>query len=154
MLWRLLLAFIMDILSSRWCPSALQMRHQFFRVAWTRFFNLISRNSYWFFLFYDILVYSKDWDAHLHQVTLTLKTLRENQLFKKKSKCTSRSSSIEYLEHIYIIVEGVSTYPTKSKAMVEWPTPRNLNELRSFLGLTWCNRRFVKNYRRIAQPRT
>jgi hypothetical protein len=42
--------------------------------------------------------------------------------------------------------EGVSTDPSKIKAVKEWPIPRNVKEVRSFLGLTSYYRKFIYKY--------
>lgn len=101
----------------------------------------------------DILVYSPTLSEHLQHLTLVLDKLREHKLYMKQSKCSFAQTSLEYLGHI-ISVEGVSTDPNKTEAMLKWPVPVTVSELKGFLGLTGYYRKFVRNYGIIAKPLT
>lgn len=101
----------------------------------------------------DILVFSPDLASHLQHLRFVLDKLREHQLYAKAKKCTWAQSSVEYLGHI-VSEDGVSTDPSKTQAITEWPTPTNVASLQSFLGFANYYRRFVRNYSDIAAPLT
>ena len=44
--------------------------------------------------------------------------------------------------------------PEKIRAIVDWPTPTNLTQLKGFLGLCGFYRRFVKRFSQITTPLT
>ena len=50
--------------------------------------------------------------------------------------------------------EGIRVDPTKIEVVVNWKPPRNVTEMRSFLGLAGYYRRFVKGFSIIASPLT
>ena len=82
-----------------------------------------------------ILVYIPSLEDHVMHLTQVLSKLREHQLFMKRSKCSFAQHQLEYLGHI-ISNKGVSTDLAKTAAMLNWPTPTTVTELRGFLGLT------------------
>ncbi|XP_057250790.1 uncharacterized mitochondrial protein AtMg00860-like [Beta vulgaris subsp. vulgaris] len=84
---------------------------------------------------------------------MCLSTLRENQLYAKFSKCEFWMEEVAFLGHI-VSKKGISVDPSKITAVSEWPKPRNVTDIRSFLGLAGYYRRFVKDFSRVAKPMT
>ena len=97
----------------------------------------------------DILVYSKNDEDHEKHVRQVLQRLREHQLYARPSKCTFFTDTVEYLGHI-IGPDGIKPNPALVKAIIEFPQPRTLKELQSFLGLANYYRKFIKNYSKIS----
>jgi hypothetical protein len=93
----------------------------------------------------DILIYSKSKEEHEHHLRLVLQVLREHQLYAKLSKCSFYQEKIHYLGHI-ISEQGIAVDPEKIEAIRGWPTPRNVSEIRSFMGLDWI---VQEVYRRV-----
>jgi hypothetical protein len=93
------------------------------------------------------------WEDHVRHVDKVLQVLKEQQLYAKPSKCFFGVKEVEYLGHI-VYHEGVKVDLNKIKAMMDWPIPKTLKNLRGFLGLTGYYHKFVRNYGRIAGPLT
>jgi hypothetical protein len=82
----------------------------------------------------DILIYSKNREEHEEHLKLVLQVLREHQLYAKFSKCDFFQKQVHYLGHV-ISEEGVEVDPEKIKAIMDWPTPKYVSNIRSFMGL-------------------
>lgn len=82
-----------------------------------------------------------------------LQTLREHQLYGKFRKCDFYKEKIQYLRHI-ITKEGIAVDPEKIRTIMEWPIPKDVADIRSFMGLAGYYRRFVEGFSRVAYPIT
>jgi hypothetical protein len=101
----------------------------------------------------DILVYLSTAEEHEQHLRVVLERLMQNQLYAKFSKCEFWLEEVAFLDHV-LTAEGVAVDPAKIKAMKEWEQPRNLTDIRSFLGLAGHYRRFIENFSKIAKPMT
>ena len=99
----------------------------------------------------DILVYSSNDSDHRHHVRQVLRRLRTNKLYAKHDKCEFHARQVEFLGFI-VNPNGVSMDIDKVSAIVDWPTPKNLREVQSFLGFANFYRRFIDNYSKLATP--
>jgi hypothetical protein len=99
----------------------------------------------------DILIYSKNEEEHLKHVTQVLDLLRKHKLYAKESKCEFFKSEIGFLGHRFT-ADGVKMDQEKVQAVIDWPVPKNVKEILSFLGTAGYYRRFVKDFSRISAP--
>ena len=82
----------------------------------------------------DILVYSKSREEHVQHLRASLQLLRDNQLYVKLGKCEFLLKQVAFLGHI-ISKEGLAVDQAKIDAIISWERPKNVIEIRSFLGL-------------------
>ena len=90
----------------------------------------------------DILVYSKTPEERTRHLREVLRILRRNELYAKLSKCELWLEKVAFLGHI-VSKEGIFVYPQKKAAVMQWPRPKNMMEVRSFVGLVGYYQKFV-----------
>lgn len=100
----------------------------------------------------DILIFTDDnLEYHRKIVRQVLQILKDNDLFAKPEKCMFEAPNIEYLG--VIVSKGVITMdPVKVEGVQQWPIPRKVKEVQSFLGFCNFYRRFIKDFSKIARP--
>ncbi|EED23163.1 gag/polymerase/env polyprotein, putative [Talaromyces stipitatus ATCC 10500] len=115
--------------------------------------NVISPYLHDFTITYldDILIFSNSMEEHVKHVRLVLERLKTAKLQVKLKKCEFHVQETDFLGH-RITQEGIQTEKEKVQAIRDWPQPRNLKELQSFIGLINYYRRYIENYAKIMTP--
>ncbi|MCO5596258.1 hypothetical protein L7F22_050318 [Adiantum nelumboides] len=107
--------------------------------------------SYTGVFFDDIIVYSKTLEEHKEHLKKVFEELHRNKLFINGKKSEFFLQEIRYLGHI-ISKDGIKMDPEKLKVIEEWPQPKNLHELQSFIGMCAYYRRFIEKFSVIPGP--
>ena len=125
----------------------------------TAFMNLMNRvfqpylDRFVIVFIHDILVYSGSQEEYLEHLRIVLQTLREQHLYAKLSKCQFWLDRVAFLGHV-ISVEGMSVNTQKIEVVISWKPPKNVSEVRIFLGLARYYKKFFEGFSRIAAPLT
>ena len=82
----------------------------------------------------DIIIYSQDAASHIERLEAVFQKLGKTGLKLKSSKCEFFKKRIKYLDHI-VCEEGVSTNLKKVEAVLHWPVPKTVYDIKTFLGL-------------------
>ena len=99
----------------------------------------------------DIIVFGKTPEKNLQRLAAVFEKLRHAKLKSKPSKYNFLRTQISYLGHL-VFKEGISTEPSKIEAVKNWPKPKTLNDIRSFLGFVGYYRKFIQNFSSKARP--
>ena len=101
----------------------------------------------------DILIFSRNLEEHWKHLRWALDRLREAKLYGRLHKCEFLKDQVEYLG-FEVSPRGVQASPGKVRAIIDWPRPKGVHDVRSFLGLASYYRRFVRGFSEMARPLT
>jgi len=99
----------------------------------------------------NMLVRTETEEGYDEIVEEVLRRLEENDLYVKPEKCAWKVRKIEFLDAV-IGPSGIEIEKEKVDRVLSWPEPRNMKDVRKFLGLTNYYRGFIKDFAQVARP--
>src|SRR5882724_4747367 len=100
----------------------------------------------------NILIFGGHTREQHHKIVVqVLDILHKHCLYLKAEKCTFEQPTVEYLS--LNLSEGhMEMDPVKVAGVQDWPTPRNVTEVQSFVGFVNFYRHFIQDFSHIAKP--
>ena len=99
----------------------------------------------------DILVGTETEEGHDKIIEEILRRLEENDLYVKPEKCMQKVRKIGFLG-VIIGPNRIEMEKEKVDEVLSWPEPKNIKDIRKFLGLANYYRRFIKDFAQVARP--
>ena len=99
----------------------------------------------------DVLVETEMEKRHDEIVEKILKRLEENDLYVKLEKYVQKTRKIGFLG-VIIGPNGIEMGAEEIERALGWPEPKNVKDVRKFLGLANYYRRFIKDFAQVARP--
>jgi len=101
----------------------------------------------------DIIIFGSTFQEHLDRLRQVLQRVRVANLKLKPEKCALFQAEVPFLGHI-VSGDGIRPNPENIAKVKAWEVPRNVTEVKQFLGLCSYYRRFVKGFSVISKPLT
>ncbi|CAB0032873.1 unnamed protein product [Trichogramma brassicae] len=99
----------------------------------------------------DVLIASNSRQQHESHLKIVLDRLKNHNLRLNYSKCVFGQEKVVFLSHT-VSAQGFTPLPDKVEEIVNFPQPRNIDELRRYLGLINFYRAFIKHAAEILAP--
>jgi len=114
-------------------------------------FWVISSLLHTFMTVDNMLVGTKTEKRHDEIVKEVLRKLEKNDLYVIPEKCIWKVKKIKFLE-VVIGSNRIEIEKEKIDGVLSWPEPKNIKDIRKFLGLADYYRRFIKDFAQTARP--
>jgi len=99
----------------------------------------------------DITVIGRTFEDMIKNLRQLYDQLLSAGLKLKSKKCFLFAKQVEFLGHL-VSEDGCATDPKKIETVKNWTVPKNVSDVRSFLGLCGYYRRFIESFALIAKP--
>jgi len=99
----------------------------------------------------DILIIPRSFEEHCERLATVFDRLKGHTLKLKAAKCHLFQRKVTFLGHV-VSEDGIECDPEKTAAIVTWPRPTDVSEVRAFCGIASYYRSFVPNFAHIAWP--
>uniref|UniRef100_A0A8C1GVQ7 Reverse transcriptase domain-containing protein n=1 Tax=Cyprinus carpio TaxID=7962 RepID=A0A8C1GVQ7_CYPCA len=99
----------------------------------------------------DIIIYSSSIEQHFQDIQAVLDKLKEANLTVNMKKTHFFRTSLKFLGHI-VTATGIKADPEKTRAVQDFPVPKNIKEVQRFLGMAGWYHRFVPHFSQVAEP--
>ena len=99
----------------------------------------------------DVVIYGRNLEDHNSKLLQVFERLRENNLKLQPEKCRFLQREVIYLGHKCTENEAFPD-PSKTQCVFNFPIPKTVRQVQSFLGLANYYRKFIPNFSKTASP--
>ena len=99
----------------------------------------------------DMFIFTRDLTVNICHTWKILQKLWENNLFVKPEKCVFWQNKVEYLGMI-IKEDKIGMDPVRLWGIADWPLPKTVKDVQSFLGFGNYYQKFINRYRDLTTP--
>jgi hypothetical protein len=103
------------------------------------------------YLFGRLIIFSKTFEEHMDRLRRIFNRVWNFGLKLPPKKFSFMMRHVKYIRHV-VSEDWVETDPEKVSQDKDWPTAKDSEDVRSFLGFMGYYRKFIKNFAKIARP--
>ena len=99
----------------------------------------------------DVIICGSSVEEHLDRLDEVLKRLGKAGMKLKPSKCCLLQEQVTFLGYV-VTPDGLKPDLEKVRWIKDWPIPKNITDVRAFLGLCSYYRRFIPGFSMCSSP--